>query len=155
MDEDADRQSSLTGSQIGGGMLEGVHKIVDAAGEHILKDAKSVTRFVLKRIPGAPAFVYDVTQLATAPNKTRTAFGLAGGFVGGAAGGALGTAAGGVNAPIGAALGSTFGENVGEQIYDDHRKAIDRFVDPKVQALRDGLGSTGDWLTTRQQLLPH
>ena len=145
----------VTGSQVGGGMLDGAKEIMEQAGEHMLKDAKPVTRFVLKKIPGAPAAVYDVAQFATAPNKTRAAFGLAGGVLGGAAGGALGTAAGGVNAPIGAALGSTFGENVGEQIYDENAKAIDGFVDPKVRALREGLGSMTDWLKTRQQLLAH
>ena len=108
MAEDGD----LTGGQIAGGLLDGQEEAVKAAGEGMLRQAKPMTRFILKRISGQPALVFNAAEVASAPNKTRAAFGVLGGLVGGAAGGALGTAARGVNAPIGAALGSTFGENV-------------------------------------------
>lgn len=123
-----DEAAQLTPQQVAGGFLDGQGEAIKQAGEGMLKAARPATRFILKRIPGLPALVFDAGEIATAKNKTRAAFGAVGGLVGGVAGGALGTAAGGVNAPIGAALGSTFGENVGEQIYDEHAKDIDQWM---------------------------
>jgi phage tail tape-measure protein len=139
VDDESDGSSpgSPTKSQVAGGILDGQGEAVNQAGEGMLKMARPGTRFILKRVPGAPALVFDAADFAASPNKTRTAFGIAGGFVGAAAGGALGTAAGGVNAPIGAAAGSTFGQGIGEQIYDEHQAAIDHDVDATKRWMAD------------------
>ena len=140
MDDGEASGDVLTGAQVSGGLLAGHEEALTRVGDQMLRRARPMTRFLVKRIPGAPALVFNATELANAPNRTRSAFGLVGGALGGAAGGALGAAAGGVNAPIGAALGSTFGENVGEQIYDEHAKDIDRWMRDRWREL----GGSGD-----------
>ena len=134
-----DRAKSLGQGLVKDGILEGPAEMMKEAGGPMLKAAKPGARFVLKRIPGAPAMVYDLAEFATSPNKTRAGFALAGGVLGSMAGGGLGTLAGGVNAPIGAVVGSAMGEHVGEQIYDENRQAIDGFVDPKVAATKHAI----------------
>ncbi|HZZ70436.1 MAG TPA: hypothetical protein VFE18_19880 [Phenylobacterium sp.] len=127
MDDDDEANSVLpTKPQAVSGGLDGIAEAINTAGEPMLEAASPVTRFILKRIPGAPALVFDAADWAKAPNKTRATVGLVGGLVGGAAGGAMGAAAGGVNAPIGAALGSAYGEKLGDQLYDEHSAFFDR-----------------------------
>jgi hypothetical protein len=159
-DDDPSSSYAPDRAQVAGGLLEGQAKAVEEAAGGMLKAARPTTRFILKRIPGAPALVYDIAEIARAPNKTRAVFGAVGGTLGGLGGAALGTAAGGVNAPIGAAIGATAGEGIGEQIYDEHRAAIDGFVDPRVAAarlaaqdadtaIRQGFGGVSSWLRAR------
>jgi hypothetical protein len=133
----AEEANDLTPTQLAGAGLQGQAEAVGHFSDRMLKYAKPMTRFLLKRIPEAPALVFDVSQAVTPPNKIRGAFGLAGVVLGGTAGGAFGTLAGGVNAPIGAAMGATFGENIGEQIYDEHAQDIDHAVGATKQWMRD------------------
>jgi hypothetical protein len=149
-DEDGSASPYAPGaSQVAGGLLDGQAKAVERVGEGMLKSAKPSARFLLKRIPGAPALVFDLADVAMSPNKTRAWFGLAGGLAGGAAGGALGAAAGGVNAPIGAAVGSAFGQGVGERIYDDHAARIDRIVSDPRGEIDNDLDATKQWMNDR------
>lgn len=71
MAEDGD----VTGGQMVGGLLDGQAEAVKQADEGMLRQAKPMTRFVLKKIPGAPAMVFDAAEVMSAPNKTRAAFG--------------------------------------------------------------------------------
>jgi len=124
---------------VGGGMLETGGKLMGAGAEHMLKAAPKATRFVLKRVAGAPGYAYDITNVLTAKDRTRALFGLAGEAAGGFAGGALGAAAGGVAAPIGAVLGSAAGDELATEFYDDHQAAIRRAQD-----------ATSQWIAQRQ-----
>jgi len=121
---------SQEAGELAAGMMLGTHgQLMDAAAKKLLQDAPKAARFVLKKIPGAPGFVYNAAQLFTSDQPLRTAAGIGGGIAGGAAGGALGAAAGGVNAPIGAVLGGAAGEHVATSAYDDyyaqHRAQLD------------------------------
>jgi len=84
----------------------------------MLKDAPRTARYVLRKIPGAPGFIYDAATLATSKDRLRTGLGIAGGAAGAAAGGAIG-------GPVGAALGSAAGEAGTEWVYD-HRDELAR-----------------------------
>jgi hypothetical protein len=105
-------------SAVGSGALEGARNILDDAGKEMLKDAPGTTRYVLRKIPGAPGFIYDAATLATSKDRLRTGLGMAGGAAGAAAGGAVG-------GPVGAALGSAAGEAGTEWVYD-HRDELAR-----------------------------
>lgn len=121
-----------------GGFLDGQAEAVKKLGERLIERAPGVTRFVLKRIPEGPGYVYDAVSAASEPDRLRAGFGVAGSILGGLGGGALGTAAGGVNAPIGAAVGSAFGDEIGKEYYDQHRDQI-----------RQGLGDIKSWMKAR------
>lgn len=136
-DENSGEGGAPSQSQIAGGFLDGQAEAVTDLGEKMLKGAPRGARFVMKKIPGAPALVFDAVDLATAPDKLRSLAGIAGGALGGAAGGALGTAAGGINAPIGAAVGSAWGQKLGQDFYDQHADEIHRGLDATKQWVRD------------------
>jgi len=130
--DDGDQDGELpqeAGETAAGVALDANHELMNSAAERMLSSASKATRFVLKRIPGLPGFVYDTTRFLTSDQPLRTAAGIGGGVAGGAAGAALGAAAGGVNAPVGAVLGAAAGENVANDAYDDyyagHRAQID------------------------------
>lgn len=121
---------SQEAGELAAGMMLGTHdQLMDAAARRLLQDAPKATRFVLKKIPGAPGFAYNLVQMATSDQPLRTAAGIGGGMVGASAGGALGAAAGGVNAPVGAVLGGAAGAHVATSAYDDyyaqHRAQLD------------------------------
>lgn len=111
------------GETAAGAVLDTNGQLMDAAAARMLGGASPVARFILKRIPGLPGFVYDTTRLLTSDQPLRTTAGIGGGLAGAAAGGALGAAAGGVNAPVGVVLGSAAGENIANEAYDDYYAA--------------------------------
>jgi len=140
-----ERQAPQDVGETAAGMTLETHKqLMDAAADRMLQGAPKVTRYVLKKIPGLPGFIYDATQLLTSDQPLRTGAGMAGGFAGGAAGGALGAAAGGVNAPVGAVLGGAAGEDIATDAYDDyyaqHRAQLDAANRWIVQRRKDLLG---------------
>jgi hypothetical protein len=103
---------------LGPGALEGAKRLMTDAGKEMLKEAPNATRYVLRKVPGAPGFIYDAATFATSKDKLRTGLGMAGGGLGGMAGGAIG-------GPVGAALGSAAGEAGTEWVYD-HRDELAR-----------------------------
>jgi hypothetical protein len=136
--EQDQRRGQPSAGAIAGGYLDGQAEVIRQIGEPMIKRAPSVARFVLKRIPDGPGYVYDIASAAAEKDKLRGAFGVAGSLLGGAGGGALGAAAGGVNAPIGAAIGSAFGDQIGKDIYDENRDQI-----------RRGVGDMKSWMNRR------
>lgn len=97
-----------------GGLLEAPKRVMEKAGETMLKDApKGVTRYVLKAVPWGPGVAYDIAHVLTAKDKVRAGLGVAGGIAGGAL---LGEVAG----PLGAAAGYSAGEAGAEWLYDHH-----------------------------------
>ena len=126
-------EQTSTGEKVANGLLAGHEKAMEMVGDHMLRAAPKMTRFVVKKIPGAPGLVYDFAQIAAAKpeDKVRQTFGAVGGFLGSAGGGGLGMLTGPaapVAAPVGAAVGGAIGEDIGTDIYDRNKAVIDRGV---------------------------
>lgn len=139
---DGPEEENSTGRKIAGVALDANGELIGAVAKRTLHDVPPLKRFFLRRIPGGPSYVLDAAEFATAPNKTRAAFGLIGG-VAGMAGGDI------MAGPVGGVVGSALGEEGGERLYDANKAAIDHFVDPKVDAVRRGLGTMEQWLGLR------
>jgi len=139
---------------IAGGLLDGTAEAIKRVGEPMIKSAPGAARFVLKRIPEGPGYVYDIASAAGEPDKLRGAFGVAGSVLGTVGGAALGGAAGGVNAPIGAALGSAFGDEIGKEIYDQNRDQIRGAANRIEDGIRRGLGDIGNRMNHRWDQVP-
>lgn len=124
-------------------------EVIDDAAEGMLRSAPKATRFVLKRVPGAPGLLVDVVELTQAKGlnaKFRKGASMVGAGLGGAAGGALGAATGPgavVAAPIGAAVGSVAGQHIAEDLFDDYAGDVEG-------KLRRGAGSMKQWLKGRE-----
>jgi hypothetical protein len=122
------------GEVAAGAVLDSNAEIMKHAAERMLGQTSKVTRFVLRRIPDGPGFVYDATQLATSPDKVRTGVGLAGSIGGGVVGGAIG-------GPVGSVIGSGLGDTMATEAYD-HRDDLAR-----------ALAATRRWMLDRQAQL--
>jgi len=119
----------------GTGALKGAESLLQDAGKAMLKDAPRRTRYVLRRIPGAPGLIYDIANFATAKDKLRAGVGIAGGVVGGFAGEAAG--------PVGAAVGSAAGEAGAEWLYDHHDELARKVADTAQWMKERGLHVAG------------
>jgi hypothetical protein len=77
---------SSTGEKVAEGALAGVERAMTDAADRMVP--RKATRLILKKIPGAPGFVYDVAQVASAKPEARVrkTFGAAGGLIGRPAG---------------------------------------------------------------------
>jgi hypothetical protein len=144
------RGQTSAGEKVAAGLLAGHDKALDMVSDRMLHAAPKATRFVAKRIPGAPGLVYDVVQIAAAKpeDRMRQTFGAIGGALGSAGGGGLGMLTGPaapVAAPLGAAVGGALGEDIGTDIYDRNKAVIDDGVD----AARRRLEDTARWMKAR------
>jgi len=122
--------SQSVGETAAGAALDTHKQLTKQAEKQMLEGAPRVTRFVLKRIPDGPGFVYDATRFATSPDKLRTGLGIAGSIGGGALGFALG-------GPVGSGIGSGVGDGLATEAYD-HREDIAR-----------GLEAAKQWMAER------
>lgn len=113
--------------QFGGALLEAPDKLVARQAKTLLARTPTLTRYVLKSVPGLPGKVLDGASVLAAKDRGRALAEVVGG--------GLGAMAGGVGGPVGAVVGSAAGQKAASAIYD-HKDEIASFISDQGERIR-------------------